>query len=90
MFIPQDPSEPGSSVIVVRSVVSGGAAALDGRLAPGDRLVSVNGADVARSALAAAVSAIKTAPRGDVLNLQYTYALRVLLISFSSLYNVVI
>ncbi|XP_049881193.1 uncharacterized protein LOC126377499 isoform X3 [Pectinophora gossypiella] len=61
-----DPSEPGSSVIVVRSVVSGGAAAADGRLAPGDRLISVNGLDVSRSALAAAVSAIKSAPKGIV------------------------
>ncbi|XP_052754392.1 inaD-like protein isoform X3 [Galleria mellonella] len=61
-----DPSEPGSSVIVVRSVVAGGAAAADGRLAPGDRLVSVNGRDVSRSPLAAAVAAIKTAPKGIV------------------------
>lgn len=52
-------------MIVVRSVVSGGAAAGDGRLAPGDRLVSVNGADVSRSPLAAAVAAIKGAPRGE-------------------------
>ncbi|XP_053620447.1 inaD-like protein isoform X2 [Plodia interpunctella] len=61
-----DPSEPGSSVIVVRSVVAGGAAAADGRLAPGDRLVAVNGRDVARCPLAAAVRAIKGAPRGIV------------------------
>lgn len=60
----QDPSEPGSSVIVVRSVVAGGAAAADARLAPGDRLVSVNGHDVARSPLAEAVAAIKSAPKG--------------------------
>ncbi|KAM3958724.1 LOW QUALITY PROTEIN: multiple PDZ domain protein [Aphomia sociella] len=61
-----DPSEPGSSVIVVRSVVAGGAAAADGRLAPGDRLMSVNGLDVSRSPLATAVTAIKSAPRGIV------------------------
>ncbi|XP_063393648.1 uncharacterized protein LOC134678858 [Cydia fagiglandana] len=61
-----DPSEPGSSVIVVRSVVAGGAAAADGRLAPGDRLVSVNAQDVARAPLAAAVQAIKSAPKGIV------------------------
>ncbi|CAB3237777.1 unnamed protein product [Arctia plantaginis] len=59
-----DPSEPGSSVIVVRSVVAGGAAAADGRVAPGDRLVAVNGRDVARSPLAHAVAAIKSAPKG--------------------------
>ncbi|KAF9806588.1 hypothetical protein SFRURICE_012125, partial [Spodoptera frugiperda] len=61
-----DPSEAGSSVIVVRSVVGGGAAARDGRLAPGDRLVSVNGQHVARAPLAAAVAAIKAAPPGIV------------------------
>ncbi|KPJ03531.1 Patj-like [Papilio xuthus] len=61
-----DPSEAGSSVIVVRSVVCGGAAAADGRLAPGDRLVSVNGIDVSRASLATAVRAIKTAPKGTV------------------------
>ncbi|CAH2098112.1 unnamed protein product [Euphydryas editha] len=61
-----DPSEAGSSVIVVRAVVRGGAAAADGRLAPGDRLVSVNGRDVARAPLAVAVGAIKSAPRGVV------------------------
>ncbi|CAD0205956.1 unnamed protein product [Chrysodeixis includens] len=58
-----DPTEAGSSVIVVRSVVAGGAAARDARLAPGDRLVSVNGASVARSPLAVAVAAIKSAPK---------------------------
>ncbi|XP_048487407.1 uncharacterized protein LOC105381073 isoform X2 [Plutella xylostella] len=61
-----DPSEPGSSVIVVRSVVSGGAAAADGRLAPGDRLMTVNGVDVSRSPLATAVAAIKCADKGTV------------------------
>ncbi|KAJ8708209.1 hypothetical protein PYW07_010334 [Mythimna separata] len=61
-----DPSEPGSSVIVVRSVVAGGAAARDARLQPGDRLVSVNGLNVARSPLAVAVTAIKSAPKGIV------------------------
>ncbi|VVC95752.1 unnamed protein product [Leptidea sinapis] len=61
-----DPSEPSSSVIVVRSVVSGGAAATDGRLAPGDRLMSVNGVDISRASLATAVAAIKSAPKGIV------------------------
>ncbi|XP_022117749.2 uncharacterized protein LOC110995083 [Pieris rapae] len=61
-----DPSEPSSSVIVVRSVVSGGAAALDGRLSPGDRLISVNGQDISRAPLAVAVAAIKSAPKGLV------------------------
>lgn len=52
-------------MIVVRSVVSGGAAAADGHLAPGDRLVSVNGLDVSTSPLAVAVAAIKSAPKGN-------------------------
>lgn len=46
-------------------MVTGGAAAADGRLAPGDRLMSVNGLDVSRSPLATAVSAIKSAPKGE-------------------------
>ncbi|KAJ0171999.1 hypothetical protein K1T71_012762 [Dendrolimus kikuchii] len=61
-----DPSEAGRSVIVVRSVVTGGAAAAEGRLAAGDRLVSVNGLHVAHSPLAVAVHAIKSAPKGIV------------------------
>ncbi|CAG9792585.1 unnamed protein product [Diatraea saccharalis] len=58
-----DPVEAGGSVIVVRAVVAGGAAAADGRLQPGDRLLSVNGADVARAPLHRAVQEIKAAPR---------------------------
>lgn len=65
-------------MIVVRSVVSGGAAAADGRLAPGDRLMTVNGVDVSRSPLATAVAAIKCADKGDLLllifNLDIIYA----------------
>ncbi|CAH2058334.1 unnamed protein product, partial [Iphiclides podalirius] len=60
-----DPSEPGGSVIVVRALVAGGAAAADGRLRPGDRLVAVNGLDVSRAPLAAAVRAIRAAPAGE-------------------------
>lgn len=44
--------------------MAGGAAARHGTLSPGDRLVSVNGMECARSPLAAAVAAIKAAPRG--------------------------
>ena len=38
----QDPINPDETVIVIRSLVPGGVAAIDGRLVPGDRLVFVN------------------------------------------------
>ena len=38
----QDPINPDETVIVIRSLVPGGVAQLDGRLVPGDRLVFVN------------------------------------------------
>ena len=60
-------------MIVVRSVVAGGAAARDARLQPGDRLVSVNGRDVARSPLAVAVTAIKSAPKGNAAHVWIEY-----------------
>ncbi|CAH0687064.1 unnamed protein product [Chilo suppressalis] len=63
-----DPVEAGRSVIVVRAVVAGGAAAADGRLQPGDRLLSVNGVDVARAPLHHAVREIKAAPAGTDIN----------------------
>ncbi|CAH1188432.1 unnamed protein product [Phyllotreta striolata] len=62
----QDPLDPDETVIVVRSLVPGGVAQRDGRLLPGDRLVSVNEANVERAPLDAAVRALKGAPRGVV------------------------
>ena len=38
----QDPINPLETVIVIRSLVPGGVAQVDGRLVPGDRLVFVN------------------------------------------------
>lgn len=38
----QDPLNPADTVIVIRSLVPGGVAQLDGSLVPGDRLMAVN------------------------------------------------
>ena len=43
----QDPRNPAFSVILIRSLVPGGAAEQDGSLVPGDRLMGVNGVDLA-------------------------------------------
>ncbi|CAG9813575.1 unnamed protein product [Phaedon cochleariae] len=59
----QDPLDSTASVIVVRSLVPHGAAEQDGRLTPGDRLVSVNGKGIRNATLDQAVQALKgTAP----------------------------
>lgn len=58
---------PSDTVIVVRSLVPGGVAAVDGRIVPGDRLLYVNEVDLASNAsLEKAVAALKSAPRGIV------------------------
>ncbi|XP_077294875.1 multiple PDZ domain protein-like [Arctopsyche grandis] len=62
----QDPVEPKGTVIVVRSVVAGGAAARAGTLRPGDRLLSVNGQSLNGASLAHAVQALKSAHKGIV------------------------
>nr|XP_023685484.1 multiple PDZ domain protein-like isoform X2 [Paramormyrops kingsleyae] len=62
----QDPADLAKTVIVIRSLVPDGVADLDGRLYPGDRLVSVNGADLADAGLEEAVWALKGAPAGAV------------------------
>ena len=53
-------------MIVIRSLVPGGVAQLDGRLVPGDRLVHVNGVSLERATLDVAVQALKAAQRGKV------------------------
>jgi len=55
------------TVIIIRSLVPGGAAQLDGRLVPGDRLVFVNNVRLENATLDEAVQALKGAPRGRVL-----------------------
>ncbi|TMS32408.1 hypothetical protein L596_000249 [Steinernema carpocapsae] len=62
----QDPVHPGDSVIVIRSLVPGGAAQADGRIVPGDRLLFVNGEDLSNCGLDRAVSVLKAAPLGVV------------------------
>lgn len=53
-------------MIVIRSLVPGGVAQLDGRLIPGDRLLFVNDINLENSSLDQAVQALKGAPKGVV------------------------
>lgn len=62
----QDPVDPNNTVIVIRSLVPGGVAQLDGRLIPGDRLLFVNDTDLEKASLDQAVQALKGAPKGVV------------------------
>ncbi|XP_073736894.1 multiple PDZ domain protein isoform X7 [Callorhinus ursinus] len=62
----QDPIDPASTVIVIRSLVPGGIAEKDGRLLPGDRLMFVNDVNLENSSLEEAVQALKGAPAGTV------------------------
>ncbi|ESN92761.1 hypothetical protein HELRODRAFT_189608 [Helobdella robusta] len=52
------------SLILIRSLVAGGAAEVDGRLQPGDQLISVNNTPILRSNLEVALTALKQVPRG--------------------------
>lgn len=63
---PQDPMNPNETVIVIRSLVPGGVAQVDGQLIPGDRLLSVNDTSLENASLDQAVQALKGAPRGVV------------------------
>ncbi|KAM3938465.1 multiple PDZ domain protein isoform 2-T3 [Leptodactylus fuscus] len=62
----QDPIDPASTVIVIRSLVPGGVAEQDGRLLPGDRLMFVNDINLEHASLEEAVQALKGAPTGTV------------------------
>lgn len=62
----QDPMDPKDTLIVIRSLVPGGVAQLDGRLIPGDRLLFVNDINLENSSLDQAVQALKGATRGIV------------------------
>jgi len=53
-------------MIIIRSLVPGGVAQLDGRLEPGDRLISVNRMNLFNATLEEAVQALKGTPRGVV------------------------
>ena len=62
----QDPIDPEETMIVVRSLVPGGVAQMDGRLVPGDRIMAVNENDLRNASLDVAVSVLKGAPKGRV------------------------
>ncbi|CAF3059816.1 unnamed protein product [Rotaria socialis] len=63
----QDPSNPSySPVIVIRSLVAGGVAQLDGRLIPGDRLVAVNDITLENMNLDDVIKILKSTPKGPV------------------------
>ncbi|KAM8960306.1 multiple PDZ domain protein [Pelodytes ibericus] len=62
----QDPIDPVSTVIVIRSLVPGGVAEQDGRLLPGDRLMFVNEINLEHASLEEAVQALKGVPMGRV------------------------
>lgn len=62
----QDPIDPNDTVIVIRSLVPGGVAQMDGRLIPGDRLLFVNDIVLENASLDQAVQALKGAAKGIV------------------------
>ncbi|RZB40534.1 patj -like, partial [Asbolus verrucosus] len=62
----QDPLDPRSTVIVVRSLVPNGAAEHDGRITPGDRLISVDDKIIKNATLDQAVQALKGTLPGPV------------------------
>lgn len=57
---------PNETVIVIRSLVPGGVAQVDGQLIPGDRLLFVNDIALENATLDQAVQALKGAPKGIV------------------------
>lgn len=62
----QDPLDLNKTVIVIRSLVPNGVAEIDGRITPGDRLISVNEKDIRNVTLDQAVQALKRTPPGIV------------------------
>ncbi|KAF2884683.1 hypothetical protein ILUMI_21480 [Ignelater luminosus] len=62
----QDPLDPKATVIVIRSLVPNGIAEIDGRLKPGDRLISVNEKIIRNATLDQAVQALKGTLPGKV------------------------
>ena len=63
----QDPSNPSfSPVIVIRALVPGGVAQIDGRIVPGDRLVAVNDITLENMNLDDVITILKSTPKGLV------------------------
>ena len=54
----------GETVIIIRSLVPGSPAALNGGMDPGDQLTSVNGVNLENASLDTAVQTLKAAPKG--------------------------
>ena len=67
---------------MIRSLVSGGAAELDGRLHPGHRLMSVNNTNLEHATLDAAVQTLKSTERGTNT---YFYHFTYEILSFNNL-----
>lgn len=55
----EDPLKPGDWIVIVRSLVPGGVAQADGRVLPGDRIVSVNDISLENARVSDAVKALK-------------------------------
>ena len=68
-------------MIVIKSLVPGGVAEQDGRLHPGDRLMSVNDTDLENSSLAYAVQTLKGTPKGEMKKKKKKYVMRICLSS---------
>ena len=60
----QDPLNQSETVIVVRSLVPGGIAQVDGQIVPGDRILHVNQVRLEHASLDTAVQALKGTDRG--------------------------
>eukprot|EP00795_Rhopilema_esculentum_P004582 gene4582-20849_t len=55
------------TVIIIRSLVPGSSAAINGTLEPGDQLTSVNGVNLENASLDTAVQTLKAAPKGKTI-----------------------
>ena len=66
MTVFQDMMNPGKQMIVIKGLVPGGVAEWDGRLEPGDRLISVNDVNLFNATLEEAVQALTGTARGVV------------------------
>ena len=66
LSLPQDPEDSAKTVLVIRSLVPGGVADMDGSLLPGDRLMFVNDTDLESASLDHAVQVLKSTAYGTV------------------------
>ncbi|XP_044731144.1 patj homolog [Chrysoperla carnea] len=68
----QDPLDPYGTVIVVRSLIPGGCASLNGRLHPGDRLMYVNDISFKNVTLQYAVQILKSIQPGHTVRIGFS------------------